>query len=300
MTGESHALDTALRLELPSPIVERARALLDDGERSLSEALAALEAERARAESATAQSRAQEHELGARAHQLESREHALEERIKAFDASEGSRFAERLREAEKAIGAIVADLQRQPSHRRAEAARASIEALSSLTQSAPSPPETRTSFAKGDRVVVRTLGRTGEIVKATADKLHVRVGKVLLHCSHSELEPAANEAQTQPARVREPKTRSARADLGEALRIPGNTLDVRGLRVNEGFDAADRFFDQAVLRGADRVFLLHGHGGGALKTGLRAWLGKHERVSRWAPASADQGGDAFTVVLLSG
>jgi DNA mismatch repair protein MutS2 len=54
-----------------------------------------------------------------------------------------------------------------------------------------------------------------------------------------------------------------------------------------------------VMRGQDTVFLLHGHGTGALKEALRSELRGNAYVKDWAPASEEQGGDAFTVCVLS-
>ena len=73
---------------------------------------------------------------------------------------------------------------------------------------------------------------------------------------------------------------------------------MRGMRVDEGQDAAERFFDRSLRSGYDQVFLLHGHGTGALKDGLRSWLRTCAYVSDFAPAHEEQGGDAFTVVVL--
>ena len=53
----------------------------------------------------------------------------------------------------------------------------------------------------------------------------------------------------------------------------------------------------SIFQGA--VFLLHGHGTGALKDGLRRWLRSSAYVADWCPADEDQGGDAFTIVQLA-
>jgi len=69
--------------------------------------------------------------------------------------------------------------------------------------------------------------------------------------------------------------------------------------VEEGFDAITAFMDQAVLESRDHVFLLHGHGTGALKQAIRRWLPASPYVHQWAPANGDQGGDAFIIVALN-
>ena len=60
----------------------------------------------------------------------------------------------------------------------------------------------------------------------------------------------------------------------------------------------EQFIDRAILSGWDIVFLLHGHGTGALKQAIRQWLPTSGYARRWGPASADQGGDSYTVVAL--
>ena len=82
------------------------------------------------------------------------------------------------------------------------------------------------------------------------------------------------------------------------VRSSHNTCDLRGARVEEAFVVLEQYFDQQILRGRKRVFVLHGHGTGALRTGVRGWLSSSSYVSTWRPANADEGGDAFTVVDL--
>jgi DNA mismatch repair protein MutS2 len=99
---------------------------------------------------------------------------------------------------------------------------------------------------------------------------------------------------------KEPRARARRASISPegAVRVPSNTLDVRGARVAEGLEALDRFLDDAVIRGADAVFVLHGHGTGALKAAIRKALADSHYVDSCAPALPEQGGDAFTVAVL--
>jgi DNA mismatch repair protein MutS2 len=60
----------------------------------------------------------------------------------------------------------------------------------------------------------------------------------------------------------------------------------------------EKFMDDAILRGEDAVFVLHGHGTGVLKTAVRQALANSPYVSDSGPAESDQGGDAFTVATL--
>ncbi|HMV66972.1 MAG TPA: Smr/MutS family protein, partial [Myxococcota bacterium] len=89
-----------------------------------------------------------------------------------------------------------------------------------------------------------------------------------------------------------------RPALDEAVRVPGNTVDLRGMRVEEGLELVDLMIGEAPSRELDTLFILHGHGTGAMKDAVRRFLATNKRVAAWAPASAVQGGDAFSVVQV--
>jgi DNA mismatch repair protein MutS2 len=74
---------------------------------------------------------------------------------------------------------------------------------------------------------------------------------------------------------------------------------LRGRRLEDAREAVEAFFDACLLRGEPVAYLLHGHGTGALKSGLRAWLPRSRYVRRWRPAAEGEGGDAWTVVELA-
>lgn len=295
VAGESHALDTALRMGLSAELVERARSLLSESERGLNDALAALDRARTAADAEAAASRRAEAEVRARLASLDARDRELEERKRRLDQSEGSVFVERLRQAEKAIAAIVADLQRAPDSRKAEAARQTVQALGALVPD-EQLPEASLDFVVGDTVKVKSLGQVGEVVEVSSSTCQVRVRGVVARVRKGDLEPAKRVARTValPPKYTAPK----RKEASEALRVEANTLDLRGHRVEEAMDRVDHFFSEARAKGHDVVFLLHGHGTGALKEALRKDLHAHPAVLDLAPADADQGGDAFTAVSL--
>ena len=82
------------------------------------------------------------------------------------------------------------------------------------------------------------------------------------------------------------------------IRTKSNTLDLRGKNLMTAKQISVDFF--AKKMSSKTVFLLHGHGeGGILKTKIRDWLrSEKELVKSFAPASSEDGGDAYTVVRL--
>ena len=80
--------------------------------------------------------------------------------------------------------------------------------------------------------------------------------------------------------------------------VAPNTLDLRGFRVDDALPAIEQFFDAHTNR-TPVLFILHGHGTGALKQAVRQWLPASRYVRDFRPANAEEGGDALTVVRLA-
>lgn len=303
-TGESHALSIARRVGLPTPLLQRAEALLGEGQGDLRLTLEALDAQRAALDEARRLADEQRAALEALERSLRSREEALKTRTKALEAKGAQRYLDRLGKAEKAIGQVVAQLQANPSHGGVNAARASLAALEALAPKAapvPLPAQPATELVPGDRVRLVRIGKVGEVISVGNGGIQVRTGNLTVNAKRKELQRVGGPLAPEPRKGAVGFTPVNRdPGLLEAARHDGNTLDLRGQRVDEAMAACDAFFDKMVMRGLDVVFLLHGHGTGALKEGLRGSLRDSAYVTDWVPASEEQGGDAFTAVVLGG
>ncbi len=82
------------------------------------------------------------------------------------------------------------------------------------------------------------------------------------------------------------------------IQVRDNTCDIRGLRVDDGVAMATTFLDRALNGGQSVVFLLHGHGTGALREALRSELARSPYVARFRGGDPDRGGEGVTVVFL--
>lgn len=82
-------------------------------------------------------------------------------------------------------------------------------------------------------------------------------------------------------------------------RTPSTTLDVRGQRADEAVSALERFLDESVLLGHDAIFVVHGHGTGALRAAIRERLrAGHPAVKLHRAGENNEGGDGVTVAVL--
>ncbi|MFZ5476435.1 MAG: endonuclease MutS2 [Myxococcota bacterium] len=311
--GPSYALVMASALGLPEHVVTRARALLDDAAREMAERLERLTEERAALEG-------ERRALAARIADAERREAALraaEEKL----AKEGRReldariakWRERMRAQEDRVREMVAVLQAGGDLRAANATLAEIRAMRSEQGGdargaggdswgpggdswgrASRPPLPPPEVKAGDRVRLRTLGQVGRVLTA-GDPVEVEVGSMRVRVALSDL--ALVSGTPHPA-FGHPLPAPRGEGHATDVRTPSNTLDLRGQRVDDALLATERWLDVVSRTPEKRVYLLHGHGTGALKTALRQWLPQCRYVRSWRPADADEGGDAFTALEL--
>lgn len=75
-------------------------------------------------------------------------------------------------------------------------------------------------------------------------------------------------------------------------------MNVIGKRLDEATDEVEKALDSALAGGADHLRVVHGHGTGRLRDGLRDHLRKHPSVARLRAADPREGGNGVTVVDL--
>jgi DNA mismatch repair protein MutS2 len=315
--GRSYALDIATRMGLPEALLERARALAGGAHVGLEEVIASLEqreSDLSRVTEELAQARAS---LEERDEQQRVAVAALEKRERELGRHAREAIELAVREAREAIRAVVREAQQAGSARAAEAARARLDETARAALDAfPAPPPAATPAAPalqpGARVFVPSLSAEGRVLHApdARGRVKVAVGALTLDVDVAELGGAvAKGAPAKPARSPSSSSRAG-APVGNgdapqadmlALTRPSaaNTLDLRGRRADDVEDEVVAYLDRAALEGRSPVFVIHGHGTGALRKIVREMVLRSPYVRRWAPGEKGQGGDGVTVIELA-
>jgi DNA mismatch repair protein MutS2 len=76
------------------------------------------------------------------------------------------------------------------------------------------------------------------------------------------------------------------------------TIDVRGTRADEAIAQVDRFIDEALMASRETIWVVHGHGTGALRAAIRAHLSGHRGIDKIRAGEQNEGGDGVTVAFL--
>lgn len=75
-----------------------------------------------------------------------------------------------------------------------------------------------------------------------------------------------------------------------------NTLDLRGKRVEEALDELECYLDEASLANLSPVYIIHGHGTGALKSAVREFTQTSPYVAKSRIGEEAEGGDGVCVI----
>jgi DNA mismatch repair protein MutS2 len=108
----------------------------------------------------------------------------------------------------------------------------------------------------------------------------------------------AGEEKSGQAGARRDARRAGETVEAVYIQTPENTLDMRGMYVDDAIPEIEAFLDRLSLAQAPHAFLIHGHGTGALKAGVRRHLKGSPYAKRFVPAPREQGGDGVTIVVL--
>jgi DNA mismatch repair protein MutS2 len=272
--GRSYAFDIAARIGLPAPVLDRARALMDASHLGLEETLRnlqereqALERSNQALEAARRELEQAKQDLDTQADASQAAAAALTRRERELAVRSREAVDAAVREAREAISEIVREAKRTRTAQAVEAARAALERKAKESTAALPEAEPLDVTKLRQALANRALG-----VSSTSKKASTHAAR------------AASERPAEPA----------------AMQTGANTLDLRGQRADEALGELEAFLDRTALEGADTVFIIHGHGTGALRKVVREYLATSPYVERFRPGGTGEGGDGVSVVSLRG
>ncbi|MGD0829647.1 MAG: Smr/MutS family protein [Terracidiphilus sp.] len=160
-------------------------------------------------------------------------------------------------------------------------------------------------IAPGDRVLLKSMNRIALVEREVEkDLFEVALGPIKMRVKREDCsapqpaQAAAITANANPlAAARQQKNvhvtvTSANTD---ALRMEINLI---GRTVDEATGELETYLDHAFLAGLPRVRIIHGHGAGVLRRGVREFLKSHPHVATITEAPQNEGGQGATIVEL--
>src|SRR6185312_4068706 len=303
--GASEAIALARRLGLPAEWLDLAEARLGSEHRDLRRLIG--EVERVRQELTETRER------------LET-EHEDAVKLRRRLAEERAALEEERRTTGKKMRTELDDFRRQTSERlrkeeerlreRFEEGRRrglAGEAVQTLFAEAPTFGKDEPEAASGPLAVGQTvrhvgLGWTGVLEKLEAGKAEVLVRGKRVRCRPEELAPSGSaplDRTDRTDRSERSDLRGGRGDIEEAASVPPE-INLIGMRVEPALEELETYVDRALLASRKEVRVIHGHGSGRLRQGVRQYLRAHRGIAEIRSGAPNEGGDGATIVTFRG
>jgi DNA mismatch repair protein MutS2 len=318
--GASAGIQTAERLGLNAGIIAAARQRLGSQQADIGrfldrmhKELAALEAERKAAREqqyALNQERARlqregDAETRNRTHELELKlasllkdfEFQMRENVRAIEDRAAQQKLSK--EAERRIGRLRREFQ-ESFNQTVVAHRTGAD-----QGDADAQPHIVRHVAAGDQVRLKSMGRIATIQRELEkDVFEAALGPIKMRVKRDDIAEVVRPAAPQAAERSDPLA-AARRQKGVHVSVtPANSDDMRmeinliGRTVDEATEELEKYLDRAFLAGLPRVRVIHGHGAGILRRGVRDYLKSHPHVAGIEEAPQKEGGQGATLVEL--
>ncbi len=309
--GASSALAVAERFGMPHAVVERARTVLPEQSKhfdalvkQLEHQLDAVEAQREQIDTdrrvTKAAREAIEHEL---AQQKAREKKQLSTEAQALLTSLRDARSE-IDRAKKALrqGAMSSEDLRALSKRLDVVSSATVQSdqvralVSSPHQESDAAPVTLEDLAVGKRVYAPHLRADVEVLEPPQKgRVRVAAGAMRLWVDVDQLRQRV-QAKPEPAPN---KNKAGSLPQRPGVRSSDNTLDLRGMRVEDALDMLDAFLDRMYGRDESVAYVEHGFGTGALREAVREHLARPSPyVASVRAGGPDEGGERVTIVSL--
>ena len=214
------------------------------------------------------------------------------------------KFENQLENAKDTIKDILTELRQEKSEKIARRSYARLAQLEQGFRSDMQSVEEGEEYAEldwsqvqpKDRVMIKELNQP-VIVLSLPDKsgsLYIQMGMIKTKITKDKLavyDPQLSKKVHLPLGA-------MKKDNGFSLKRTNisNTLDLRGQRVEEALDELEGYLDKASLANLSPVYIIHGHGTGALKSAVRDFISTSPYVAKYRVGEDTEGGDGVSVI----
>jgi DNA mismatch repair protein MutS2 len=319
--GASAGIQTAERLGLNTSIIVAARQRLGSQQVDIARFLDRLHNDLARLEEDRKAAREQQYALNqertrlAREGDVELRNRTRE--LEAKLASLLKDFEFQMRETVRAIEDRAAQqkLSKEAERRMTRLRREFQESFNQTVVAhrtgadqgdANAQPHLLKHVAEGDRVLIKSMGKAAVVQREVEkDVFEVALGPIKMRVKRADLSEVSRSEVEAARGERADPLAAARRQKGVHVSVTSaNTDDMKmeinliGRTVDEATGELEKYLDRAFMAGLPRVRVIHGHGAGILRRGVREFLKGHPHVAGIEEAPQNEGGQGATLVEL--
>jgi DNA mismatch repair protein MutS2 len=319
--GASAGIQTAERLGLNTSIIVAARQRLGSQQVDIARFLDRLHNDLAKLEEDRKAAREQQYALNQeRARLAREGDVELRNRTRELEAKLASLlkdFEFQMRETVRAIEDRAAQqkLSKEAERRMTRLRREFQESFNQTVVAhrtgadqgdANAEPHVLKHVAEGDRVLIKSMGKVAVVQREVEkDVFEVALGPIKMRVKRTDLSEVSRSEVEAARGERADPLAAARRQKGVHVTVTSaNTDDMKmeinliGRTVDEATGELERYLDRAFMAGLPRVRVIHGHGAGILRRGVREFLKGHPHVAGIEEAPQNEGGQGATMVEL--
>ena len=318
--GASAGIQTAERLGLNAAIIAAARERLGSQQADIARFLDKLHNELAQLEVERKAAREQQYALNQERKKLE-REGDVEvrNRVRELEAKLASLMKEfefQMRENVRAVEDRVAQQKlTKEAERRIQRLRREFQESFNQTVvahrtgadqgDANAQPHVLRHIAPGDQVRIKSMNKIAVVQREIEkDLFEVALGPIKMRVKRDDCSAVSGFGGDAGQEKADPLA-AARKQKGVHISVTSaNTDQLRmeinliGRTVDEATEELEKYLDRAFLAGLERVRVIHGHGAGILRRGVRDYLKNHPHVAGIEEAPQNEGGQGATLVEI--
>jgi len=308
LPGRSNALAIADRLGLDPAIIAAARQEIDPTELHADDLLEEIHRQRdlatasyEAAERARREAEAGRNQINARIEKLESEKASLLDAHQLQLESE----LESLRDELNTIRRELTRLRQSPEKQeqlaeieeKLEVVEQKHEQKIRKKRRLPKARGLSGPLKAGEKVFVRKLGAEGVVSSVDDEDLEIQIGALRVRAKSYEVERRLQTPEESPV-IPQPAPAPPGNTALPGINSPGLELDLRGHRVDDALDRAERYLEQGFTSGMPFGRIIHGRGTGAVRQAVRDLLNHSPYVHHWENGGEKEGGDGVSVVFF--
>jgi DNA mismatch repair protein MutS2 len=300
LPGDSHAIDTAIRMKLPKVVIDKAKSYLGDGQLQIGQIVKQLENERKNVEKKTLELKAREKELiylKKEVDLLRLKVKQKEYQLKNEQSTELSRYISKSRKdlenlvSKLVTGEITKDKTKAVKDFINNLDKKEKEVKKQIEKEEVEFEEKREPFniKVGMDVLCGSSKREGVVLKSDGkNKWQVQVGSLKISFKEKDLYQAKPVVNTKKYSI---------SYANETPR-PKTNIDVRGLTLDKALEEVQNQLEACLIHNFNTFSIIHGLGDGILQTGIHDFLKNQSQVKQYHFALPTDGGMGKTYVIL--
>ena len=305
VAGVSNALSISKNLDMPSEIVENAKEILSKNQNPATKIFNEIHkthqemVEKAKeAELSRLSAKETEESLGEKLKEIKDTKKKTIDNFK-------KKHQGQLEAARAEIKAVLEELRQEKSEKIARRAYSRLAKLEQQVRadfstdedeiSEKYPPIDWNNIKTGQSVLIKDINQVVSLTKLPDSKGFAEVQMGLIKTKIKAEKLAATDKKPNKALK---KLEVSFDDFHSSANFSPR-VDLRGMRVDEALDVLEKRLDMASLKNIREITVIHGHGTGALKSAVRAYLGDSPYVAKYRAGEQNEGGDGISIVDIN-